>query len=577
MTVGTWIISAAQRESSTAVEFKVKGGWQQLTWTEYSAKITASYKQLLKNGFKEKMHVGIMSSTRWEWAALDLAILGGGGITVPLYPNITDEDLVFIINNSDIELLFVENDSLKAQVEKVKESLERSVRVFKLSDFDFNLSVTSEETATFHTRCASLNAKDMATIIYTSGTTGRPKGVVLLHEAVSSVVTESFALFNIKPDYKTLTFLPFAHVLGRLEHWGSCYKGHCIAYAENIDKVKSNFVQVKPDFIIAVPRIFEKVYAGVMAQVETNPVKQTLFSEALSAAVEVDSYRKTKATIPWSLLIKYEALNKMAFAPIREAFGGNLKFAISGGAPLDPKINEFFFNCGIPVLEGYGLTETCGAITINSLVHHMTGTVGQPIGDVKIKIADDGEILVKSRKCMKEYYKNPEETEKALKNGYFCTGDIGEFTTGGFLKITDRKKDLIKTAGGKYVAPQKLEGLLKQEPLISQVLIHGDQKKYIIALITADKQQLKQWAENQNIKFENAEDLVLSPALKSRIQKHVQLCNTKLSSFEAIKRFEILKDEWTVENGALTQSLKVKRKSLEQKYADLIAEIFDLS
>jgi len=576
MTIGNWIISASQREPTPAVEYKTRSGWQKLSWPEYSKTIVSAYQNLAQLGFKQKMHVGIMSGTRWEWAALDLAILGGGGVSVPLYPNLSNDDLAFIVNNSDIEILIVENEAALKQVDEVRAQFERNIQVIELSKINFHLDGDNKRSE-FYSSCAGLDLKERATIIYTSGTTGRPKGVVLLHEAIMSEVTEGFALFNVKPTYKSLTFLPYAHVLGRLEHWGSCFNGHCIAYAENIDKVKSNLKQIKPDFIIAVPRIFEKVYSGVMAQVETNQVKQKLFSEALESALEVDKYRKTKTTIPWGLLLKYEALNKLAFSPIREAFGGRLKFAISGGAPLDAKINNFFFNCGIPLLEGYGLTETTGAITINTLAHNLNGTVGQPIGDVKIKIAEDGEILVKSKKCMKEYYKNPEGTEKVLKNGYFCTGDIGEFTTGGFLKITDRKKDLIKTSGGKYVAPQKLEGLLKQEPLISQVLIHGDQKKYIIALITVDKQQIQQWAVNMGIKFEKAEELFSNMALKSRIQKHIQTANTKLASFEAIKKFEILRDEWTIENGSLTQSLKVKRKLLEQKYADLIAEIYDLS
>lgn len=576
MTIGTWIISASQRQSTTAVEFKIKSGWQKLTWPEYSKRIVSAYQHLTQLGFKQKMHVGIMSDSRWEWAVIDLAIMGGGGVTVPLYPNLSHDDLAYIINNSDIEILVVENEAARKQVEDIRPQLEKEIQVIEITKINFHLDGDNKRSE-FYSSCASLSPKERATIVYTSGTTGRPKGVVLLHEAIASEVTEGFALFNVKPGYKSLTFLPFAHVLGRLEHWGSCYNGHCIAYAENIDKVKSNLKQVKPDFIIAVPRIFEKVYSGVMAQVETNPVKQKLFNEALEAANEVEQFRRTKTTIPWALLIKYEALNRLAFTPIREAFGGRLKFAISGGAPLDAKINTFFFNCGIPLLEGYGLTETTGAITTNTLVHNLTGTVGQPIGDVKIKIAEDGEILVKSKKCMKEYYKNPEDTEKAFRNGYFCTGDIGEFTTGGFLKITDRKKDLIKTSGGKYVAPQKLEGLLKQEPLISHALIHGDQKKYIIALITVDKQQIQQWAANMSIKFNNVEELFSNNALKARIQKHIQLANTKLASFEAIKKFEILRDEWTIENGALTQSLKVKRKQLEQKYHDLIAEIYDPS
>jgi long-chain acyl-CoA synthetase len=576
MTLGTWIITASQREASPAVEYKSKGKWVQFTWPEYSNKILSAYSFLRLHGLAGPIHVGLMSSTRWEWAALDLAILGSGAVTVPMYPNLSNDDMLFIINNSDINVLIIENETMQNQIDQIKDQFQRPLKVIMISEIDFDFPVSNEISSDFYKKCASLNCKDTATIIYTSGTTGRPKGVVLLHEAIASEVEESFALFNVKPSYKSLTFLPFAHILGRLEHWGSCHMGHCVAYAESIEKVKPNLVQVKPDFIVAVPRIFEKVYAGIMAQIETNSMKQTLFNEALSAAIEVEKFRKTKMAIPWALLLKYEALNKLAFAPIREAFGGRLKFAISGGAPLDSKLTDFFFNCGIPILEGYGLSETTGAITINTLAHHLIGTVGQPIGEVKIKIADDGEILIKSKKCMKEYYKTPDETSQVIKNGYFYTGDIGEFTTGGFLKITDRKKDLIKTDGGKYVAPQKLEGLLKQEPLISHVLIHGDQKKYILALITVDKAQIKQWAQNLNLKLEHDDEIFSNMALKSRLQKHIQLTNTKLASYEAIKKFEILRDEWTIENGALTQSLKVKRKHLERKYADLIAEIYDI-
>ena len=286
-------------------------------------------------------------------------------------------------------------------------------------------------------------------------------------------------------------------------------------------------------------------------------------------------YRKTREAIPWFLLLKHEAMSKIAFSPIQEAFGGNLKFAVSGGAPISAELVEFFSYCGLPVLEGYGLTETCAAITVNSINEHLAGTVGRPIGDVKIKFAEDGEILVKSKKCLVEYYKNPEETQKLIKDGYFVTGDIGLLTDQGFLRITDRKKDLIKTAGGKYVAPQKLEGLLKQDPLISQVLIHGDQKKFICVLITFDEVQLKQWAESQQIKYDKPSDLYHNPTLKIRIQKHIQDLNSKLASFEAIKKFEIISEAWTIENGSLTQSLKVKRKHLEAKYIEVLNEIYN--
>lgn len=575
MTIGNWIITAHTRSEGTAVEFKNGREWQSYNWSEYIDKVIAAYASLKPSGLKKKAHIGLISATRWEWSAVDLAVLGSGAVCVPLYPNLSDDDFLYAINHSEVMVLVVENEILVKQIERLRPGFEREIKIVPITSIDFNIYITDELKKEFFGLCEKVRLNDIATIIYTSGTTGKPKGVVLLHEAIVSEVVEGFEIFNVKKNYKSLTFLPFAHVLGRIEHWGSCYNGHCIAYAESIEKIKSNLKDVKPDFMIAVPRIFEKVYSGIMAQVETQKLKQVVFNQALEAAQEVQKYRDTKSTIPWALLLKYEALNRIAFAPIREAFGGNLKFAISGGAPMDAQLSQFFNNCGIQILEGYGLSETTGAITVNTFTHHLIGTVGKPIGDVQIKLAEDGEILVKSKKCLKEYYKNPEETKKAVHDGFFATGDIGEFTTGGFLRITDRKKDLIKTAGGKYVAPQRLEGLLKQDPLISQVLIHGDQKKYIIALITFDEPQIKNWAQSLNISYENVSELYQNVALKLRITKHIQSINARLASYEAIKKFEILRDSWTVENGSLTQSLKVKRKHLEAKYADIISEIYD--
>lgn len=575
MTIGNWIIDAKKRESLPAVGYKNKDIWTWFTWPEYINKVISCFSFFSKQGIERKDHVGIMSSTRWEWAALDLALLGSGAVVVPMYPNLSDDDLLYIINHSDIKILIIENKSHQLQIDRIKTGFEKTIKIIPLEDVEFNQEISEKIQNSFFSICENLDLKSMATIVYTSGTTGKPKGVVLLHETIVSEVTESFELFGVKPEYKSLTFLPYAHVLGRIEHWGSCWNGHALAYAESIEKIKFNLKEIKPDFLIAVPRIFEKIYSGIMAQVETVKYKQKIFSLALSTAQEILKYRKTREAIPWFLLLKHEALSRLAFTPIQEAFGGNLKFAISGGAPISAELVEFFSFCGLPILEGYGLTETCAAITVNGLTDHQPGTVGRPIGDVKIKFAEDGEILVKSKKCLAEYYKNPEETLKTIIDGYLCTGDIGLFTEQGFLKITDRKKDLIKTAGGKYVAPQKLEGLLKQDPLISQVLIHGDQKKFICALITFDEAQIKQWSESHQIKIESNNDLYNNPILKGRMQKHIQDLNSKLASFEAIKKFEIISEAWTVENGGLTQSLKVKRKFLEAKYADLLIEIYN--
>lgn len=575
MTVGNWILSARARTEGEAFQYKTKGQWIGVTWPEYGHKVVSAAVSLKKHGLKARDHVGLMSSTRWEWSVLDMAILGSNAITVPMYPNLSDDDFVYIVNHSEIKILIIEDESLLEQVDRTKSRFARPVFVDLIEKIDFTLEVKEADQEAFYRSCEKLKPKDTATIIYTSGTTGQPKGVVLMHEAVASEVIDGFELFNVKKTDRALTFLPFAHVLGRIEHWGSCYNGHCIAYAESVEKIRSNMKEVQPDFMIAVPRIFEKVHAAIMAQIETQKLKQTLFQQALEAAVEIEKYRKIKSSIPWALLLKYEALNKLALQPIRDAFGGKLRFAVSGGAPLDSQLTQFFTNCGVPILEGYGLSETTGAITVNALGDSLPGTVGKPIGDVKIKIAADGEILVQSKKCLKEYYKNPEETARSIQDGYFATGDIGELTDGGFLRITDRKKDLIKTAGGKYVAPQKLEGLLKMEPLVANVLIHGDQKKYIVALISLEEDQIKKWASNNGLVYENVEEIYDNPLLKARIQKHVQSVNTHLASFESVKKYEILKDQWTVENGSLTQSLKVKRKQLEKKYLSLIESIYE--
>ena len=574
MTIGKWLNEIDGR-SGLAVEYKKNGDWHKLNWSEYLSKVIYLADFLEKKGLQLNQHVGLMSATRWEWAALDLAILGSRCVCVPMYPNLSDDDLLFTINHSDVSILVIETESHRKQIERIESKLEKKVMILHLEDFDLTTEIDTSTKKAFLKKCAQINPTDLATIVYTSGTTGQPKGAVLLHSAIVSEITESFALFGVKPAQKALTFLPFAHVLGRIEHWGSLFNGHTLAYAESIEKIKLNLTEVKPDFMIAVPRIFEKVYSGIMSQVETQPVKNKLFTKALAVAKEVQVYRRTKQAIPWPLLLQFEALSRIVFSPIQKAFGGKLIFAISGGAPLSPQLADFFASCGIKILEGYGLTETCAAITVNNLSNNQPGTVGFPIGEVQIKFAPDQEILVKSKKCLVQYYKNPEATKESIQNGYFATGDIGHFTEGGFLKITDRKKDLIKTAGGKYVAPQKLEGMMKQEPLISQILIHGDQKKYISALISIEEPQIKSWADSQQISYSDVLELYQNPALRVRIQKQIQNVNSQLASYESIKKFEIVADSWTVENGCLTPSLKVKRKIVEQKYAQLIMEIYE--
>ena len=337
--------------------------------------------------------------------------------------------------------------------------------------------------------------------------------------------------------------------------------------------MRGNLTEVRPTFLMSVPRIFEKIYAAVTAQIQTQPLKMKIFNWALEVGTKVGDYKMSGQVLPLDLLVKYELAKKLVLDKIPTAFGGRLRFAISGGAPIPREIALFFHAAGVLILEGYGLTETTAAITVNTPFNYKFGSVGRPIGEVKLKIAEDGEILVKSDKVMKEYYNNPEATKEAFTDGWFHTGDIGEILPGGDLKITDRKKDLIKTAGGKYVAPQRLEGLLKMSPVISQVLIHGDQKKYIVALVTVDRPFVEKIAKEKGISAKWPE-LATTPQIQEMVRQAVAEANSTLASYESIKKYHILPIEFSVEGGEMTPSMKVKRKVLDQRYAKEIEALY---
>ncbi len=574
-TLGNWLINIQHRAAGTAIKYKFNHAWQSISWEHYLEKVITIAEQIKTTNTHKNIHIGILSSTRWEWAIIDMALLGSGRITVPLYANQSDEDLLFIINHSEMNLLIIENEGFLKQIQRIENRFLYKVSYKLFADLDFNTTASDNYHKKFLKNCELLKPKDVATIVYTSGTTGIPKGAVLTHENIVSEVEEIFRVVGVKPTYTCLTFLPFAHVMGRAELWGNCFNGHTMAFAESIESIKKNLLEIKPDFMIAVPRIFEKVYTGIMTEIETQPLKQKIFEKAISISAEVRHFRETKQAIPLALLIQYETICRLAFAPIKKAFGGNLLFAVSGGAQLGIDLANFFTSCGIQVLEGYGLTETCAAIAVNTPYNFNPGTVGKPLGEVIIKFADDGEILVKSKKCMKEYFKNPEATAAVFEGGYFLTGDIGELTSTGQIRITDRKKDLIKTANGKYVAPQKLEALVKQDNLISQVLIHGDQKKFVTAIVSIEENEAKRWAKSQDLAFKKVSEIYENPALRIRIQQHMQKINSSLASHEAIKKFEIVGDTWSIENGCMTPSLKIKRKFLEAKYQNLLAEMYE--
>lgn len=579
------------KQSSTqiALTYKDKGRWHYYRWQDVQRISNFLAAGLAKMGIVPGDRVGIIANTRAEWFLSDLAVMIARGISVPIYPNINSDETSFVINNSECKVLILENahqwkrwQKLKPQCPGVQSVIiMRPEGLEKSDDWQEWNTILNSGSEYLHsnpnwlsTTVSQVQEDDIVTIPYTSGTTGFPKGVVLTHRQIMSELQDVFTIMPVDDRDTTLTFLPLSHILGRVETLGSVQSGYRLAFAESTDKLKENLREVKPTFIIGVPRIFEKIHTGINMQMNQSkaigrPLQKVIdFSSSIARRVEKG------LAIPWSLSVPHRLVHSLLSAKIKEAFGGQLRFAVSGGAPLDAQIAEFFFAVGIPVYEGYGLTETTAGVCFNSPLNYKLGTVGPALADVELKIADDGEILIKSAKVMKEYYKNPEATEKVFQNGYFCTGDIGEIDSEGFLRITDRKKDLIKTAGGKYVAPQKLAGLLKRSSFVSNVHIHGDKKRYIVALLALNEEAIRQYANEKEIPFSTYEELLNNRQIQQLSKSIVADANAELASFESVKKFRVLPHDFTIETGELTPSLKVKRKFCDEKYKSLIDEMY---
>lgn len=576
-----------QRDQQIAFIYKDDDSWKNISWSMYQKDIYKFTQFLIECELKKEAKVAIISNTRYEWCVVDYAIMCAQLISIPIYQNSTPEEMKTILNHSEAEIIVLENTVTLKAWNKVKHDcphVKKVILIEQASTVDKELisiekilskTISPEEIKKINHNIDNIKITDLATIVYTSGTTGTPKGVMITHEQIVSEVSEAFPTCGVSPEDTCLTFLPFAHVLGRIESWAHCYFGHTMAFAESIDKIKSNLIEINPTFIFAVPRIFEKVYTFVVSSLENNKYKAKAFHWALHIGKRVCRTYRDNQRISAQDLLAYEFAKRVILKKVKGAFGNRLRFCVSGGAAINKTISEFFEVCGVLILEGYGLTETTAAICVNTPFNYKFGSVGLPIGDVQLKIAEDGEILVKSKKVMKGYYKNPEATKEAFEGEWFKTGDIGEIMPSGDLRITDRKKDLIKTANGKYVAPQKLEGILKLNPLVSHALIHGDQKKYIIALISLDKEKTLAWAKENNISTDTWTDLIKNNTIVENVRKTVVSLNAELANHESIKKYQIIEDEFTVENGSLTPSLKVKRKVLDAKYKSIIDGLYD--
>lgn len=589
--VSRFLDTAKRQSKQNAVQFKRKELWHELSWNKYYNLVENLAMGLKKLGLAPKDRVAIMSSTRVEWAALDLAILGSGAVTVPLYPSASEFEVAEILKNAAPKILILENLQTYLRFQETfaelnlpglsdfiiieasqQKSIHQSQKLWWLDHLVETGREDLKSDPTFYKNSAGeVQPEDLATIIYTSGTSGIPKGVELTHTQLMSEVNETFPIVGVSSVDTTLTFLPFSHVLGRIELWGQAVLGFTIGYAESIERLENAFQHIRPTVICSVPRVFEKIYNKIIATSEISPLRKRIFDWSMAVGREVSRAKQNRKAIQLKTVVENRIASKVLFEKVRNAFGGRLRFAISGGAPLSRNIAEFFHAAGILILEGYGLTETTAAVCVNTPFDFEFGTVGKPIGDVKISFAEDGEILVQSKKVMRSYFNNPMATAEVLEGGWFHTGDIGEFTERGHLKITDRKKELIKTAGGKYIAPLKLETALCSLPPISQAFIYGDRQKYVVALITLETSQIK------SLETQHAARRIQDPSLIERVRKNISVLNSSLGSFETIKNFALLDREFTVESGELTPSLKLKRKVITERYQDLLDSLYSTS
>jgi long-chain acyl-CoA synthetase len=561
---------------------KIEGRYAPISTEEFARRVKHLSLGLADLGLGQGDKLVIFSENRPEWTITDFAALCAGAVTVPIYTSLMPEQVKYIINDSDARIVVCSNRNLWLKVEAVRAEL-RSVHHFILIDEEGPQGVVSlsevmargktiaaADPGLFEKRALAVKPGDLASIIYTSGTTGVPKGVMLTH---GNFVSNSKALdavteFSVKDT--VLSFLPLSHVLERMTTFSWIYKGASIYYAESIETVAENLLEVRPTIMISVPRLFDKIYAKVMDNVlAQSPLKRKIFFWALGVGKKYGARKIRHQPIPWWLGLRRKIAAKLVFGKIVEKTGGRVHFFVSGGAPLSGDVAEFFYAIGITILEGYGLTETAPVLTCNTFDRMKFGTVGPPVPEVEIKIAPDGEILAKGPNVMKGYYKKEQETREAMEGGWFHTGDIGHFDEEGFLVITDRKKDILITAGGKNVSPQPIENMLKANPYVQTAVVVGGGRKFISALIVPNYDKLEAYARAKGIPFGSRKELVGREEITSFMLAEVNRATPNLASYERIKKIVLLDRDFDADT-ELTPSLKVKRHIVEKVFKPLI-------
>ena len=572
------------------LRYKQGGAWKDVSSSEFREIVEELSLGLRALGIEKGDRVAILAENRPEWAYADLATLTAGAVDAPIYSTLTPPQVLYILNDSESKAIFVSNAAQARKVAEIRGQAKALRHVIRMDEQELEgtlslaevrargrLALVADKDAV-RKRAAESKPDDLATLIYTSGTTGDPKGVMLVHSnLVSNVVAAMQAFGGISKEDTALSFLPLCHVFERMGgHYLMLYKGVTIAYAESFEKLADNMLEVRPTLMLSVPRLYEKIYARIHEKVAGDPpARHRIFRWGLRVGKRMFRHQVEKTSPPLGLRLQHKLADALVFQKIRARTGGEMRLFVSGGAPLSREINEFFGAAGLLILEGYGLSETSPVISVNTPDALKPGSVGRPIPGVEVRIADDGEILTRGPHVMKGYYKKPEATAEAIDNdGWFHTGDVGVIDPQGFLVITDRKKDILVTSGGKNIAPQPIENMLKADKLFAEVVMVGNRRNFPAALVVPNFEQLEKWAKEQKLPPGSREQLVARPEVQALYEKTLAERSADLAQFERIKKLALLPHEFTLEAGELTPTLKVKRRFVEQKYQGLIDKLY---
>jgi long-chain acyl-CoA synthetase len=582
-TVGALAGSAAERFGSRlAARYKLDGEWQERTYGEVGEAIDELALGLIDLGIEVGDRVCILANTRLEWTLASFAISAAGAVTVPIYPTNSPRECQWVAGNSAARAVVVEDQGQLEKIEQVRAQLPELAHVIGINDGIGELTLEqlrergrNRAPDELKQRQDRIEPSDAWTFIYTSGTTGPPKGVVLTHRNAMSVCEAVEELAFVRADETTYLYLPLAHVFALITQLASYDQGTALVYfGGDTKQILAEIAASQPTYLPSVPRIFEKLFAAAsQMQAQASEADQQRFQQAIKLAVEVRRRRQGGESVPDDMLRPFEQADEQIFSRVRALFGGHVRQAVSGAAPIAPEILEFFYAAGVPVLEGWGMTETTGVGTVATLDNFKFGTVGRAMPGVELRIADDGEILMKGPNVFREYWGNPEATAETLVDGWLHTGDLGELDAEGFLKITGRKKDIIITAGGKNLTPANIENDLKQNRFISQAVMYGDRKPYPVALITLDPEEILPWAKEQGLP-EDLPELADSDRVREMVQAELDRANAHYAQVEQVKRFKILDHDLTIDDGELTPTLKVKRNVVYDRYRDQFESMY---